>query len=80
MTVNWLLVVLGCGIIGGASATFRHRVPIYRMIIEGQRAMVGERAVRWQDRATPMTGVGVPAVFGVIVGVGFILGGVFGLE
>jgi hypothetical protein len=80
MDVNWLLVAIGCGIIAGASAMFRHRERIYRLIIEGQRATFGERAARLQDGGTPMSGVGVPAVFGVVIGVGFILGGVFGVD
>lgn len=80
MDVNWLLVAIGCGAIAGATTMFRHRERIYRLIIEGQRATFGERVARLQDGGTPMTGVGVPALGGIVIGVVFILGGVFGVD
>ena len=75
------VVVAGIGVVSvvGWGFAFRHRAAYRRLIIRQQRAMFGSWfAQLTEKKTTPMSAVGVPAIGGMIIGVVFILDGIFG--
>ena len=82
MEPPWSNLIIGAaGIIAviGSSFMLRHREAVLRFIISQNRSMYGNWAAdRMQRRATPMSGVGVPAIGGIVLGSVFLLVAIFG--
>jgi hypothetical protein len=76
---NLFIGAAGIIAIVGSSFVLRHREAVLRFIISQNRSMYGNWvAEKMQKGATPMSGVGVPAIFGIVVGSVFILAAIFG--
>jgi hypothetical protein len=82
MEPPWSNLIIGAaGIIAivGSSFMLRHREAVLRFIISQNRSMYGNWVGdKMQKRTTPMSGVGVPAIFGIVIGSVFILVAIFG--
>jgi predicted DNA repair protein MutK len=75
---NIVAIVLGLVAIIGGIAMFRHRVTLRERINDEQERMFGRGIGGLMRRSTtPMTGVGIPAMALVVIGVMCILVGVF---
>ena len=82
MEPPWSNLIIGAaGIIAivGSSFLLRHREAVFRFIVSQNRSMYGNRvADKMQKRATPISGVMVPAIFGIVIGSVFVLVAIFG--
>jgi hypothetical protein len=75
---NLLVAVIGLVVIIGSSFLIRHREAVFKLIVDQNSAMYGKRLGGRMERSGSTWGVLIPAVFGVVIGIGFVLIGIFG--
>ncbi|HEU4807917.1 MAG TPA: hypothetical protein VFT01_06605 [Homoserinimonas sp.] len=76
---NFIIVGVGALAVVGGITMFRHRATLRRFFIRMQTRMYGFWVGnQMEQRTTPMTAVGVPAIGFVIIGCVFIVAGIFG--
>lgn len=76
---NLIIGFFGLVMIVGCSFLLRYREAAREYFIRQNRSMYGNWVGdRMEKRTTPMSGVGVPAIGGIIIGTVFILTAIFG--
>jgi hypothetical protein len=82
--VNWtwtntVFIVVGSAMIVSGALLLRHRVKARDFILAQQENLLGPRVGQYMERkTTPMSGVGVPAIFDIVLGVIIVMLAIFG--
>lgn len=75
---NLIVGLIGIFAITGCCFLIRHRVVVFKYIVRQNTAMYGRRFGARLGQTSATLGVVVPAVFGIVIGTGFVVGAIFG--
>ncbi len=78
-TANVLIIAAGLAVVGASVLLFRFRVTANQFFLDRQTSTFGQKVGERMRRGnSPTRAVGIPAIWGMLLGALVILGGIFG--